>query len=341
MPLVESSQGSIAPIQPGSGGQGTSPVSPQQASNPGRINRDSIHQVEPELRLSSVSQKGQSLETSSLSNRSIESVSPDEVEKKLPSSSDKLQSAANELRESISTEGSKSRAPIDRSSQQALSRQIGQAKQSLSQAKQLQSQAHGLANDGNVQKNLLASGLGGRELTLPEQHATWAANEADVLVSTRKQEVKDLEKALKDLKTEEKQTAKAGKKAHKSLEGLQKEASSLGRGVARIRSKVVAAPDSSSKKLGEELKSLNSALKKANSVVSDGEKLLRSADAKHRKHSIDVSGVEKRVSLHISEAKAEAGRLRVEIAQLKKTIGVAKGEEAKARKAAKKEAQRV
>ncbi|WP_062261602.1 hypothetical protein [Endozoicomonas arenosclerae] len=336
MPQPSISQSGIYPTLPKTTGTDSAPVTPQKAENPGRLNRDSLTTVDPKVSLNNGSLEPSSLSGSSLSDHDIQVVSPEDVEKKLPSEpsrEEQLFSKASDIRERVSLAGSRARPRVDRSSKDALASALKDANSSLKEAKKLQSEAHSLAKQGVLEENLLDSGLGGKRMTTAERHASWAASEADHLVSTRKQEVKDLEQAQKDLKTEKKKAAKADKRAQQALHSLQKDASSLGRSVPKICSKVVAAKDQSSKRLGEELKSLERALKKANALATHGEKLLVKADEKQMKHGIDATSVRTVVQHHVSEAKTEAARLEVEVASLKKKVKSARKSEKESRHA--------
>ena len=338
MPQPDILQAGVYPTLPKTTGTDSAPVTPQKAENPGRLNRDSLTRIDPKINLNSGSLEPSRLSGSSLSDHDIQVVSPEDVEKKLPSEpsrEEQLFAKASDIRERISLDGSKSRPRVDRNSKDALSAALKDANTSLKEARMLQSEAHSLAKQGTLEENLLDAGLGGKRMTTAERHASWASGESDQLVSTRKQEVKDLELAQKELKTEKKKAAKADKKAHQALERLQKDASSLGKSVPKIRSKVVAAKDQSSKRLGEELKSMERALKKANALTTHGEKLLVAADEKQMKHGIDTSPVRSVVQHHVSEAKTEAARLEVEVASLKQKVKSARKSETEGRKAQK------
>ncbi|WP_252177501.1 hypothetical protein [Endozoicomonas sp. 4G] len=338
MPHSSISQAGISPTLPKTSGMDSAPVTRQEADNPGRLNRQSITTVDPKVRLNNGSLEPSRLSGKSLSEFDIQAASPGDVKKLLPSGpsrEDQLLFRVSDVRKRISLERSKVRPSVDKSSKDALTAALKNANKSLKEAKGLQSEAHNLAKQGVLEENLLELGLGGKRMTRAESEAFSAAQDADQLVNTRKQEVKGLERAQKDLKAEQKKAAKADKKAHQALERLQKETLSLGRSVAKICSKVVKAKDQSSKGLGEELKSLQRALKKANGVASHGEKLLAKADEKQMKHGIDTAPIKTLVTNRISEAKTEAKRLEVEVASLKEKVKSARKSE-KAKKQAQK-----
>ncbi|KEQ16405.1 hypothetical protein [Endozoicomonas numazuensis] len=338
MPQPSISQAGIYPTLPKTSGTDSAPVTPQKAENPGRLNRDSLTTVDPKVSLNNGSLEPSRLSGSSFSDHDIQVVSPEDVENKLPSEpsrEEQLFAKASDVRERISLEGSQSKPRVDRSSKESLATALKEANSSLKEAKKLQSEAHSLAKEGVLEENLLDAGLGGKQMTTAERHASWAARESDQLVSSRKQDVKALELAQKELKTEKKKAEKADKKAHQALERLQKDASSLGRSVSKIRSKVVAAKDQSSKRLGAELKSLERALKKADALATHGQKLLATADAKQMKHGVSVESVRSVVQHHVADAKAESTRLEGEIASLKKKVKSAKRAENEGKKAQK------
>ncbi len=331
-PMSQSSisQAGISPTLPKTSGTDSAPLIRQEAENPARLSRDSIIGVDLSVSLNNGSLEPSGLSGKSLSEFDIQAASPDDVKKKLPSGpsrEEQLLSKVSNVREKISWEGSKARPKVDRSSKDALTAALKEANESLKEARKLKSEAHSLARQGVLEENLLELGLGGKRMTGAESEAFYAARESDQLVSTRKHEVKDLERAQKDLKAEQKKAAKAGKKARQALERLQKELLSLGKSVPKIRSKVIAAKDQSSKRLGEALKSLQRAQKKANALTVHGEKLLAKADEKQVKHGIDAEAVKTLIKQHISDARAEAKQLQLEVALLKEKVKSARESE--------------
>ncbi|WP_257291282.1 hypothetical protein [Endozoicomonas sp. ONNA1] len=343
MPQSNISQAGISPALPKISGTDSAPVIRQEAGNPGRLNCDSIIAVDLRVSLNDGSLEPSRLSGRSLPEFNIQAVLPGDVEKKLPiqaSREDRLAAKTNNVQKKISQERSKTRPKVDRSSEDALKVALKDANTSLKEARNLQSEAHSLAKQGVLEENLLELGLGGKRMTKAENDAFCAARDSDDLVSSRKQDVKDLERAQKDLKAEQKRAAKADKKAHQALDRLQKDLLSLGRSVPKIRSKVVAAKDHSSKRLGEELKSLQRAQKKAKALAAHGKKLLAKADEKQMKHGIDTAPVKDAIKHHISDAETEVKQLEIEVASLKQTVKLARQSE-KAYKKQQKEDDRI
>ncbi len=337
------STGSVNAVQ--QPGNEKSSVKHSGADNPGRVNRHSITKLPPTTQLKT-SQLYPSLESKALSEYGVSPLAASDVKAKmtLPPVPAELSPKENIMfgRASrvigrINTELRKGGYEPQVRSEETFKVRISQARDSVKVAESMLKQACGLDKDATLSMNMRDSGLGAGRLTVAGKQAESAIMAATGLLKQRKEELRQAKSELSSLKSELKQKAKTGRKARAAEEKLETKTNVFKKAVSSIRADIHKATNTSSRAVGKELASVESALKKAKSARSSGNKLLRGMEREAGKHGFNIDSLRTQARQSRETAGSEIVKLKAEVVALKTKKKAAQTQEKKDRRADKSE----
>lgn len=311
MPTLDALQGTVLPIPGDSGRSDAGKVSPEIASNPGRLNRSSIEQAPGRPILRQAPPPPTTPSDTLIHDRSAEKLPTEAVKTHLsespqPSgSSDPLEGRLEELARDVKYYKANRRKAESKSSEKELKQQVKQLERELHVAKRLQKGTKEIASKAATNEFHRDYGISDASESDVKQKAAGVHEDACEAVEDSKQEVKVAKKKLDDFRSRQRSI----RRLDNGLNGLQRSAENF-------NTKTPSGLLDSVRDHNREIRALEGDLSRAKAVSNGAVKLLKS-ERKASEQGIELQGFRDQVEDVRSRAGNEVNRLKREIAIMK------------------------